>query len=159
MVVGGCGPRVDAPSLGLRPVERQPIQLPAAAGEVEVPADPVLVARLAALVDPAEIADRGFQQELARAGPIVRRGSRAGQGSEDWTVAQEAVSALDTARTPVRDAAAAIAALRMEPANAASGNRTAIDAAAARIEALDDGEAAAVAALTAPSGATRRADP
>ena len=69
-----------------------------------------------------------------------------------FAIAQQALSALDTARGPVRDSVAAIDAMRSEPANAASGNRAAIDAAAATIEALDDAEAASVAALSARLG-------
>ena len=159
MLTAACGPRVDAPSLGLRPVERQSVQLPAVTSEAEEAPDPALATRLAALVDSAEIAHRGFQAELARAEPIVGRGSQAASGSEEWIVAQEAVSALDAARKPVRDAAAVIAAIRVEPGNAGSGSRAAVEAAAARIEALDDGEAAATNSLTARLGSTRPGDP
>jgi hypothetical protein len=62
------------------------------------------------------------------------------------------VTALASAHAAVRDAAAAIDALRDDPANAAPGNRTAIDAAATEVTALDNKEVDAVAALNKKLG-------
>jgi hypothetical protein len=52
----------------------------------------------------------------------------------------------------VRDAAAAIDALRDDPANGTSGNRTAIDTAAKHVADIEQSEAETVAALTAKLG-------
>ena len=151
-LLSACGPQVNAPSLAPRAVEKQPIDLPAEASEPETPVDPDLASRIAPLVAAAQAGDRAFATQRTATEAAVARARAAAQGSEGWIVAQQALSALDTARGPVRDSVAAIDAMRSEPANAASGNRAAIDAAAATIEALDDAEAAAVAALSARLG-------
>ncbi len=151
-LLSACGPQVNAPSLAPRPVEKLPIALPAEVSEPAVPADPDLADRIAPLVAQAQAGDQAFARQRGATDAAVAKAAGAGQGSEAWIVAQQALSALDTARGPVRDAAASIDAMRAEPANAGSGNRAAIDAAAATIEALDDAEAAAVAALSAKLG-------
>ena len=151
-LLGGCGPLINAPSLAPRAVEKQPIDLPAAADEPLTPASPALTARLAPLVATATSGDDAFARQRAETEAAIGRSGAATAGSEAWIVAQQALSALDTARAPVRDAAAAIEELRSDPAFAGSGDRAAIDAAARTIEALDDAEAAAVTALSARLG-------
>jgi hypothetical protein len=146
-LLSSCGPQVNAPSLAPRPVEKQPIDLPAETSEPATPVDPALAARIAPLVASAQAGDQAFTHQRTETEAAIAKAAGAAQGSEAWIVAQQALSTLDAARAPVREAAAAIEALREDPANAASGNRGAIEAAAKIIEALDDAEAASVATL------------
>lgn len=147
--LGGCLAPVAAPSLAPRPAERQPIDLPAETSEPQSAADPDLVRRIAPLLAAADAGARAFdEQRRATDSAIARAAGTAAEG-EAWTVAQQALSALDAARAPVQDATAAIEELRLQPANAASGNRAAIDAAATRIEAIGQAQAEAMAALSA----------
>ena len=147
--LAGCAAPVAAPPLGLRAVERQAIPLPAAAAEPETAADPALTGLLARQLDAAEAGDRQFQLVRAQAERRVAAADGAAVGSEPWTTAQQAVSALEAARGPVRDAAAAVDSLGQDPVNAGTGARAAITRAAARIEALQAAETGAVAALGA----------
>ena len=144
--LGGCT-AVDAPSLAPRAAEKIPIDAPAPYVEETGTADPALAARLAPLIAQAESGHRDFtaaQQDVAKAA------AAAGQsGSESWILAQQALSALDGKRLAVQDAAAKLDAIRFEPANAAPGNRQAIDQAGARLQALVDEEVAAMAQLAA----------
>jgi hypothetical protein len=146
-LLSSCGPQVNAPSLAPRPVEKRPIDLPGETSEPATPVDPALAARIAPLVTAAQEGDRAFARQRIEAEAAIAKAAGAAQGSEAWIVAQQALSTLDAARAPVRDAAATVEALREDPANAASGNRQAIEEAAKIIEALDDAEAAAVATL------------
>ena len=153
LTLAGCGAEVDAPSLLPRAVEKQPIDMPVAeAREVHTPADPALQAAIARQIEAAEAGDKEFAARRGAAEDAVTRAAGQAQGSELWVQAQEAVTALESARTAVRDAAAAIDALRDDPANAATGNREAIDAAAKQVAGIEDAETAAVAALTARLG-------
>ncbi|WP_162875672.1 hypothetical protein [Sphingomonas crusticola] len=153
LVLAGCGTEIAAPSLAPRAVEKQPIDMPVAhASEVESVADTALMNQIASLVAAAEAGDRAFADQRARADAAVRRAAGAAQGSEAWIVAQEALTSLDAARAPVRDAAAAIDALRQSPANAAPGNRAAIDEAAAQVTQLDRAESNVFATLAAKLG-------
>ena len=150
--LAGCGPQVEAPPLTVRPIESQPVLLPAEASEPAVAADPSLAGALAKAVADAEAGERRFAGLRQAAEEAVRAAAGSAEGSERWTVAQQALTALVAARGPVREASAAVEALRLAPVNAGSGARTAVDAAAARIDALDEGQAAMVAALSARLG-------
>ena len=153
LALAGCGAQVSAPTLAPRAVEKQPIEMPVTtATEAESPVDAALVAKIAALVASAEAGDKTFSELRLRTADVVSRASGTAQGGEAWVAAQEAVTALESARGPVHDAAGAVDALRVDPANAAAGNRNAIDAAAARIEAIERAEAAAIAELNAKLG-------
>ncbi len=153
LALAGCGPGVTAPSLMPRAVEKQPIDMPAtSATEQESTAPSALTAQIATLVKAAEAGDAAFATQRAQAEKAVVAGAGAGQGSEAWVAAQEAVSALEAARAPVRDAAAQLDTLRQDPVNATTGGRAAIDAAAARMTQIDDAESAALATLVAKLG-------
>jgi hypothetical protein len=149
----GCGSQVSAPSLLPRAVEKQPIDMPVSEPvERETPVDPALQAEIAKQIAAAEAGDKAFAEQRAAAEAAVARAAGTTPGGELWVQAQQKVTALETARVAVRDAAGAIDALRLEPANAGTGNRAAIDAAAARLEALEKAEMNAVAVLTAKLG-------
>ena len=148
--LAGCGAPIVAPSLNLRPVERDAIPLPAtAAAEPETAADPALAGLLARHVGAAETGDRQFQTLRAQAEKAVMAARDAAAGSEPWTAAQQAVSALEAARGPVRDAALAVDSLEQDPANAGMAARTVIARAAGQIDALQAAETGAVATLGA----------
>jgi hypothetical protein len=151
--LSACGTQVKAPSLLPRAVEKQPIDMPLSEpNEAQTPVDPALQAAIDRQLAAAEAGDRDFAARRSAAEAAVGKAAGKPQGSEEWVQAQEAVTALETARTAVRDAAAAIDALRDDPANGTSGNRTAIDAAAKRVAKIEQAESAAVAALTAKLG-------
>lgn len=150
IALAGCAAQTGAPSLMPRAVEKQPIEMPVSeATEQQSPADPALQAALARQIAAAEAGDKTFADQRALADTAIARAGKASPGSEGWIQAQEAITALETARIAVRDAAAAIDALRTDPANASTGNRAAIDAAAARVDAIEQAQTATVAALIA----------
>jgi len=147
--LGGCT-AVDAPSLAPRAVEKVPIGAPEPYVEETGTADPVLAGRLAPLVAQAEAGHRDFtagQQDVEKA--VAAAGP---SGSEKWILAQQALSALDGKRLPLQDVATKLDAIRFEPANAAPGNRQAIEEAATRIQALIDEEAATMQRLAGALG-------
>ena len=153
LALSACGAQVQAPSLMPRAVEKQSIDMPVAeASEVQTPVSPALQAAIAKQVEAAQAGDTEFSARRTAAEEAVAKGAGKPQGSEEWVQAQEAVTALETARVAVHDAAAAIEALRDDPANGTSGNRDAIDAASKQVGAIEDKQAAAVAALTAKLG-------
>ncbi len=150
LLVGACSGQVTVPSLMPRPVERQSIDMPASSpSEADSVADAALQEAVAGHVARARKADQDFAAQRSRTEAAVARAARVPAGADAWVEAQQAISALENARAPLRDEAAAIDALRDDPANAAPGNRAAIDAAAAQVAALEQAEAAAIAALGA----------
>jgi len=151
--LSACGTQIRAPSLMSRPVEKQPIDMPATeAVERETPADPALQAELAKQLAAAEQGDKAFAAQRSTEEAAVARAAGKAPGSEEWVRAQEGITALEAARGPVRDAAMAIDMLRSNPAYAGTGSRAVIDAAAAKVEAIEQAEAAAVASLAATLG-------
>jgi len=153
LTLAGCGAEVTAPSLMPRAVEKQPIEMPISSPvEPDAPVDGGLRAAIAEQLKATEAADAKFEDQRKQAEAMVTAAAGTAQGGEVWVQAQEAITALESARIAVRDAAAAIDALRLEPANAASGNRAAIDVAAERIRAIEDRQTAVVAALVAKLG-------
>ena len=151
--LSACGAEVHAPSLMPRAVEKQPIDMPVEqAVEPEGPADPALRTALAAQIDAARDGDKAFAERRVAAEGAVAKAAGKAQGSEEWVQAQETITALESARTIVHDAAAAIDALRGDPSSAAPGNRAAIDAAAKQVSEIEDAQSTVVAALTGKLG-------
>ncbi|WP_442681029.1 hypothetical protein ACSBM8_07590 [Sphingomonas sp. ASY06-1R] len=150
LLLPGCASQISAPSLGPRAVEKQPIDMPLMDGsEAEHPADAALTARIASLVAAAETGQKDFAAHQAGAATAISRAAGTGVGSDAWIAAQQALTSLDSARAATRDAAAALDALRDDPANAAPGNRKAIDAAAAEIAQIAEAQSRAVGELSA----------
>lgn len=148
--LSACTADVQAPSLLPRAAEKQPIEMPLSeAREIPTPADPALRAAIEKQVDAAQVGDQEFAARRGITEQAVAKAAGKAQGSEEWVQAQEAITALETARRAVRDAAAAIEALRDDPAYASAGNRAAIDAAVKQVATIEEAESAAVAALTA----------
>ncbi|UAK23735.1 hypothetical protein [Sphingomonas nostoxanthinifaciens] len=146
-LVTACHGTVGAPSLALRPVEAQPVELPAPASETETPLDPTLAGRVEALVATAEDSQRAFDARRATTEKAVAAARGAPAGSEAWTVAQQELSALVVARGPVHDINAQVDALRQEPGAAGTANRALIDATVKQLAAMDAAQAAAIEAL------------
>ena len=147
--LAGCSATLpDVPGLGPRPIEHRPILPPDAASEPETAATPALAEQLAKLTGDAKAGHAMFEKEQASVTGAVSRAKGAAEGSDAWIAGQEALSALEAARTKVRDAAAAIDALRVDPAYSGTGDRAAIEAAAAEVAALSSAEAEAVDGLT-----------
>lgn len=149
LMVSGCGARVSAPSLLPRPVERQPIKAPDEPREAESSVDQSVAAQIATLLAEARTRDAAFQAQREKTSVLVRAAEKASAGSEAWIAAQQAVSALDAARGPLQSLVGQIDDLRQVPANAALGNRSAIDAAAAELDKMVQAETAAIGDLTA----------
>jgi hypothetical protein len=147
--LAGCSATLpDVPTLGPRPIEHRPILPPDAASEAETAATPALAEQLAKLTGEAKAGHAAFEKEQASVAGTIGRAKGAAEGSEAWIAGQEALSALEAARTRVRDAASAIDALRVDPAYVGSGDRAAIEAAAATVAALSSAEAEAVDGIT-----------
>jgi hypothetical protein len=150
LLLGGCvgGGKIDAPSLGLRAVEKQPVAMPDEAAEPQTPLDPALEKRIRAIESDAATGHAAFETARVRTAAAVDKAASAPAGSEPWTVAQQELSVLDAARGAVAHASAEIDALRIEPANASLGNRNAVEAAGQRMSALAQQESEVVAALS-----------
>ena len=107
LAIGGCatGPAGKYPSLALRDAERakgefnpgevKTIDVP----KVDVPATGPLPERLAALVEQAQAAHRGFTQSQANATRLAAAASGSAVGSDAWASAQVALADLDSARS------------------------------------------------------------
>lgn len=147
LALSACGAQVRAPSLAPRPGEARGVDLPDPEREAETPLDQAIAARLADLGAAAEAGDQAFAAARGMAERAVAAAADAPPGTERWTTAQQALSTLEVARGSVREAAAGIAALRQEPGAAGTGTRSAIDAAAARVEAIEAMQAQVASAL------------
>jgi len=146
LALTGCGASLpDVPTLGPRPAEHQPILPPDPASEPASPADPALVRQLATVVAEARAGHAKFEEQRRSTAGALAAGKGASEGSEAWIAGQTALSGLDAAKGPVRDAAGTIDALRIDPAHAGTGDRAAIEAAAAEIAAMADEEARPIA--------------
>lgn len=145
LALAGCSQALpDVPSLGPRPIEHRPILPPDATSEPQTPATPALTAQVDKLVADAKAGHAAFEKERSGIAGALERAKGAPEGSEAWIAGQQALSALDAARAPVRDAANAIDALRVDPAYAGTGDRETIEAAAKMIAIFANQEAAAV---------------
>lgn len=140
-LLGGCaGAREPYPSLAHRAVEDRAIgaaEQAEAPSPVELVADPALDAQAARELQAAEQAARAFGALLAATRSAVAAATGAAPGEERWVVAQQAVSRLDQARSPVPIAVAALDRLRIDAANRAPPVDTArLDAAWQRATAI-----------------------
>jgi predicted small lipoprotein YifL len=149
LALAGCAAPISAPPLEKRAVEAQPVLLPEGAREPAAPVDPAIQARLDAIEGQAADDHRRFGEARQATTRVVRAAAGLAPGAEGWTAAQQAVSALESTRGPLRAAQQAVEQLRVDPVAAGSGSRAAIEATAARIAQMDGEEAAAVAALAA----------
>jgi hypothetical protein len=137
------------PSLQPRAAENIDPRVPVEKPLNERPAAPALVSQLAELVNEARAGDAEFQ---AAADQAERLAANAGAPqSENWVVAQEALTAAVAARGPVGTALGNIDALGATALQTQKGiapkDLAAINSAAAMVTAIDEREAARVKAI------------
>lgn len=151
-LLAGCAGNVGGyPSLAPRPVERA-MQMPA--GPVAAPVAPVpaFPGEIAAIVAAAREADATFQARLAEQRPAIEAGRKAAAGSESWVVAQEAYSAVDSARGGTGSALADLDRLHQEAVAAGdSGRQAIVESAIGQVQAIDQAERAILAKLLPPA--------
>jgi Meckel syndrome type 1 protein len=103
-VVGGCasGPAGVYPSLQRRPIERTASVSPSqpATPEPPAPVSATLAEAIRALGADADQGEAAFRAALTEGRAEVDAGRGAAVGSEQWAVAQRALSRIDTARAP-----------------------------------------------------------
>jgi hypothetical protein len=150
VALAGCSaPRVNAPSLAPRPAETIDPRLPVPEPVLPTTPDAALVDHLNGLVAQAQAGDSQFQpvadaaeHAVAAAGPAQ---------SESWIAAQQALSVAVAARAPVTRAAADVdsfGAQRIQQLGGiAAADLKALDAASAKVRAIDDREAALIKSL------------
>jgi hypothetical protein len=153
-MLAGCAAPPPGPSLAPRASEaidpRVAVESPVAVAAVS----PALEARLAELVNQAQVGDAAFRNAAARAERLA--GAAGAPQSESWITAQQALSAAQAARAPTTSAMADIDSI---PAQALAttggipaGNLAAIEAAAAGVAALERSQSARIEALQARLG-------
>lgn len=134
MALGGCVAEDGFPSLAQRPAElSRSVEAPIHPA-VEVPSDPALRARIAALIGQAQGGERDFVAALGATEAAVGRAGAA--GSESWVEAQLAVSRLEATRTATTRALAELDGLAIGRAEVATNSEdfAAIGAAIAEVE-------------------------
>ena len=142
------------PSLAPRTAEAIDPRLPVERALVERPVSNTMRARLSDLIGAARTGEAAFRAAL---GPAERAAAAAGPArSESWISAQEALSALQAARTPTPRALSAIDALAGETIAATGGigaaDRAAIDEAASEVGVIDRQQSATIKSLAARLG-------
>ncbi len=154
--LAGCAtaPRGMAPSLAPRSAEAIDPRVPVPTNIISGPADPVLAARLAGLVEQARGGDRAFRVAAAEAERLA--GAAGAPQSESWIVAQQALSGAIAAREPTTRALGdvdAVGALALATSGGlAPGDLAAVESAAAEVGAIDRAQAARLAAVQARLG-------
>ena len=145
LILGGCGPQVDHPSLAPRAIEKAALPLaPAADPSVDTPVDQAVKNKVAALVAQAVDGAAQFDSAADAANAAVARGGAVSAGSEAWVDAEQAVTRLDALRAPIIDSLADLDRLSIEQGNA---RVLLLEAALSQVSALDTRTRAAVAAL------------
>ena len=152
LTLTGCSDRSGYPTLAQRPIERP--APPVAAAPAPAAADVARDAQAAVLADQAAQGDAAFAKTADGACRTIATGLRASEGSEAWVAAQQALSALDAARGPVRAAAAEIDKLLIDSSGADGGavDTDKLAAADAQVSALEAAEQARVEAISAGGG-------
>jgi len=154
VLVAGCATATNAPSLAPRAAEAIDPRLPVPEPVVSTIPNPALVHQLDSLVAQAVTGDHAFAPLAERARQLAD--SAGAKESESWVLAQQALSVAVAARTPVTAAAADIDALGASRIQQLGGigaaDLKAIDSAAARVDGIDEREAAAISAMQAKLG-------
>jgi hypothetical protein len=151
VLLSGCAAATNAPSLAPRPAEAIDPRIPVPEPAISATPSSALVQKLESLVAQAVAGDEAFAPLAERARQLAD--SAGAKESESWVLAQQALSAAVAARAPVTSAAGDIDAIGAQRIQSLGGigaaDLKAIDAAAARISAIDEREAAAIAAIQA----------
>lgn len=153
-LLAGCAGNMGRyPSLAPRPVEKA-MQMPAPAGAASAPvtATPAYPAQIEAILTAARDGDAAFQARLAEQRPAIDAGRSAAPGSENWVVAQEAYSAVDSARGGTGTALADLDRLHQEAvASGDNGRQAIVESAIGQVQAIDQAERATLAKLLPPA--------
>ena len=140
---------MNAPSLSPRAAEAIDPRIPVPDPVLSRTPSPGLVEQLNVLVGQAEAGDSEFQQTASTAEKAV--GAAGAPQSEGWIAAQQALSVAVAARAPVTRAAADLDSLGAERiqklGGIAAADLKAIDAASAKVRAIDEREAAIIKGL------------
>lgn len=140
------GDMADYPTLETRPVERRAtVPPPPVVTPVPPPVSATLEQALVALARDADAGEAAFRAALAEA-QATASGLTAAAGSEQWAVAQRALSRADTARAPTRLALAELDRIAIEQADQ-GGNVDAVSMVQSRVAALVAQQDAALAGL------------
>lgn len=155
LLMGGCAPRSDFPSLARRPAE-DAYASARAAQSTPAPQPPVsaaLVSRLAALRGAAREAHDSFTARQPAATRAVSAAARSPKGTEAWSVASVAVAQLESARSILGLPLADLDRLEVEASNrvadGADADFKAVLEARAEVEALAASETAVIDSLLA----------
>lgn len=154
LFLSGCaGAPGNYPSLAKRAVEGAPMASPSAP-PVSAPADSALATELAKLTAQAEAGRNAFDERYVGAEKLARAASGAAISSEAWVSAQQAVSALESARNDSVSALASLDMLYVQRMSAiadgkASGGEAEIDSARAAALAIVDSQNDRIDALKA----------
>ncbi|MBB3981276.1 hypothetical protein GGR44_000923 [Sphingobium fontiphilum] len=154
LLLSGCaGAPGNYPSLAKRAVEGAPTASPSAPA-VPAPADSALAAELARLTAQAQSGRDAFDGRYAGAERLARAASGSVISSEAWVSAQQAVSALESARNDSVSALASLDVLYVDRLSAiaegrASGGAAEIDSARAAALAIVDSQNDRIDALKA----------
>lgn len=139
------------PSLQPRAAEAIDPRVPVVVAPPDMTPSAGLTQTLESIAAQAVSGDSDFQPLAQRAADLAKAAGP--KESESWVVAQQALSAAVAARGPVANAVADIDALGAERIHAqggiSAGDMAAIDAAAARVAAIDSREAALIARIQA----------
>ncbi|MFM6831215.1 MAG: hypothetical protein ACKOVA_12925 [Novosphingobium sp.] len=155
LLVGGCAPRSDFPSLARRPAEDV---YAAARGPQPTPAPQPGVSeglpeRLAALRAIAREAHASFVARQPAAARAVSAAAGAAKGTESWSVASVAVAGLESARSRVSVPLADLDRLEVDASNRAADGAEAdfkaVRETRAEVEALADQETRVIDSLLA----------
>ena len=149
LAAGCAAPPGNAPSLAPRAAEAIDPRVPIPNEVIAGPADSNLSARLAALINQAEAGDSAFQVAAAEAEALAQ--SAGAQQGEGWILAQQALSAAQSARAPTTRARGdidEIAATALEQQGGMPpGNLAAVKAAASTVSAIDNRQSARIEAI------------
>ena len=148
-LLGGCaGGEGDYPSLLPRPIEQTAAVPPIEEAAPAAAADPAIDARVAALTADLDKGERAFAEAEGTARSAVSRSGAV--GSEGWLSAQQAISALESARNDVGSALAELDAMRLEASQrSALVDTTRLDAAWVRADALATKQRETISSLSA----------
>ncbi|HKY82863.1 MAG TPA: hypothetical protein VJM09_15490 [Sphingobium sp.] len=146
LFLSGCaGTLTGYPSLAKRQIENAPAGEAAAVAAAPVAADPALQSRIDALSAQARTGGAAFDKAWPTADRTARAAAGAAVSSEGWVAAQQALSALESARNDSVSALASLDVLYVERSNAvaegkAQGGAEQIDAARAEALAIVDSQ-------------------
>lgn len=122
--LGGCAmEKGEFPSLAPRPIEKRGEDIAVKPPVQDGQADATLLAKIAQLRTQMDAGDKSFSDMLPRVTQAVNAGRSAAGGSEKWVVAQQMLSALESARAPTVMAVAELDSLYLAQIDAIAAGR------------------------------------